>query len=510
MIADFVFEITATAGTGPFTLGGARSADFRRFVQGYSVGDTMPYSVYGGGQFETGKGTLTDANTLARTEVYNGSAGPGVAVDFAAGNKDIFSGINSGSFLNLADVAASNTLADADRLFVLKADGSFASILGSIVKASGTGTGSGTAAPVAPGQVTGLTAGAATDTAQPLSWTAPATGTAPFAYKIEYKRTADSAWTVAATGVTTTSGAVTGLTASTSYDYRVSATNSVNTGLPSATVTKSTAAATPAPVQTITVATPATQTVGTSFPVSGTWTVTQPAALDYRLSDDAAGVWTPAPIGVVINANGTYSFPLTPSSASAGRTISVRDRTTLVAGTSGTYVVNAAAQTMAQRFNTYKTAQVGAQFATTYTGGGGTAPNRYWGVNSFAIGVKSSTDNTTASAPLASDMRFVMLRDDTVITPELMASIMASAPFLPVGVNGVTANNNSGVPAAVVIGNWTTADRTNAYFGLFNAGVNFFIMASGPGRFLPWVLFVADGSYKQITDNGVELAVTVS
>lgn len=88
-----------------------------------------------------------------------------------------------------------------------------------------------------------------------------------------------------------------------------------------------------------TIATP--QTVGTAFTVSGTWTNVQPANLDYRLSDDTAGVWTQ--VAATINANGTWSFSQNPSSASAGRTLSVRDRTnTSITATSNSYVVNAA------------------------------------------------------------------------------------------------------------------------------------------------------------------------
>jgi hypothetical protein len=103
--------------------------------------------------------------------------------------------------------------------------------------------------------------------------------------------------------------------------------------------------------ETLSINTIATQTVGTPFTVSGTWTTVQPANLDYRLSDDTAGVWTQ--IAATINANGTWSFSLTPSTSSAGRTLSVRDRVnTGVTATSNTYVVNASSSgTQDIRFN---------------------------------------------------------------------------------------------------------------------------------------------------------------
>lgn len=195
----------------------------------------------------------------------------------------------------------------------------------------------------APGQVTGLTAGTATSTTQPLSWTAPTTGTAPFTYLVEKSADGGSTWTNAATGVSGTSTTVSGLTAATSYKYRVSAVNSANTGPASTAITASTAAAA---ASTITVANPASpQTVGTPFIVSGTWTGTQPTAIDYQLADNGTpGAWTAAPTPT-INANGTWSFSQTPASASTSRTIAVRDHnaTSVVSAASGAYVVNAAA-----------------------------------------------------------------------------------------------------------------------------------------------------------------------
>lgn len=105
------------------------------------------------------------------------------------------------------------------------------------------GTITGPSLPAAPGQVTGLTAGTATSSTQPLSWTAPASGGTPSAYTVEYRKSTDTAGTTSSNSVTGTFASVTGLTASTSYDYRVTATNAGGSGTASAITTASTVAA---------------------------------------------------------------------------------------------------------------------------------------------------------------------------------------------------------------------------------------------------------------------------
>jgi len=100
---------------------------------------------------------------------------------------------------------------------------------------------------VVPGQVTGLTLGAPTNTTQPLTWTAPASngGTALTDYLIEYKLAAAGTYTTLAHAASTvTAIVVTGLTASQSYNYQVSAVNSVGTGPASTVATGSTTAVT--------------------------------------------------------------------------------------------------------------------------------------------------------------------------------------------------------------------------------------------------------------------------
>lgn len=76
-----------------------------------------------------------------------------------------------------------------------------------------------TTAPFSCAAPTGLTASAITTSGATVSWTAVS---GAVNYSVDYKLTSASTWTSAATAATTTSVAISGLIASTVYDYRVS------------------------------------------------------------------------------------------------------------------------------------------------------------------------------------------------------------------------------------------------------------------------------------------------
>lgn len=96
-----------------------------------------------------------------------------------------------------------------------------------------------------PSQVTGLTLGAATSTTQPLTWTAPSNGGSAITdYVVQYALAGTGNWNTFADGTSTSASAtVTGLVASTNYDFRVAAVNGIGQGTFSATGTGTTAAA---------------------------------------------------------------------------------------------------------------------------------------------------------------------------------------------------------------------------------------------------------------------------
>ncbi len=100
-----------------------------------------------------------------------------------------------------------------------------------------------TAVLAVPGQVTGLTLGTATSSTMPLSWTAPSSGGATASYKVEYRVTSVAGAFTALNGVTGTATTLSGLSASTGYDVRVTAVNTAGNGTASVIVAGTTAVA---------------------------------------------------------------------------------------------------------------------------------------------------------------------------------------------------------------------------------------------------------------------------
>jgi len=88
VVADRLQETTTTTGTGTYTLAGAKSG----FASFASIGDgnTTYYACSDGTDFEVGIGTYTaSGTTLARTTILS-SSNSNNAVNWGAGDKDIF------------------------------------------------------------------------------------------------------------------------------------------------------------------------------------------------------------------------------------------------------------------------------------------------------------------------------------------------------------------------------------------------------------------------------------
>lgn len=98
---DRVKETATTTGTGSFTLAGAVDR-FRAFSSVCATNDTFEYTIEGAagtGEWETGYGTYSGTNTLARTLVRD-SSNAGAAVNFSAGTKTVILSANAHAFSN--------------------------------------------------------------------------------------------------------------------------------------------------------------------------------------------------------------------------------------------------------------------------------------------------------------------------------------------------------------------------------------------------------------------------
>lgn len=101
IVDDSIVETSTTTGTGDFTLAGAVTG-FRTFADVCTTGDRVFYLIEGidgsgnrTGEWETGWGTYSGANTLARTTVQK-SSNANAAVSFSAGTKRVMISLTAG------------------------------------------------------------------------------------------------------------------------------------------------------------------------------------------------------------------------------------------------------------------------------------------------------------------------------------------------------------------------------------------------------------------------------
>lgn len=89
VLKDRVKETTSTTGTGTITLAGAASGGFQTFAV-IGDGNTTFYTISDGTDWEVGIGTYTASGTTLSRDTILESSNSGSAVNWGAGNKDVF------------------------------------------------------------------------------------------------------------------------------------------------------------------------------------------------------------------------------------------------------------------------------------------------------------------------------------------------------------------------------------------------------------------------------------
>jgi len=147
--------------------------------------------------------------------------------------------------------------------------------------------------PSPPSTPIGLTVGTPTASIVPLSWTAPGSGGAPASYTVQYRVTGGSSW-MQVSGISGTSYSVTGLSASTEYDFQVQAVNAGGMSAWTATTNATTAAGTAPGVPTgLSAGSPTSSSVTLSWTAPSLGGVGATYNVQYQVQ--GAGSWTTGP-----------------------------------------------------------------------------------------------------------------------------------------------------------------------------------------------------------------------
>jgi hypothetical protein len=473
-----------TTGTGAASLSdGTAASGCRTLAQVISAGvfaltdASIPFCIDdGAGNWEESLFTIggtAQAPTLTRTQVLSSSAGGTTPATFTGSTLTVFNTIPA-SFLNgvtLGQLPTAGAIAATD----IVAIGQTAGEVQTTVDAFYTYI------------LTRMTAeGKFSAQTETLSITTPSTQVAGVAFSLagtytngpptalDYSINGGSTWnqpTATISGGTFTITGVTIPSATTTQTIMVRDRNAQSIQATSASFVVN-------PNTVLTVNTPTTQTVGTAFTLSGTYTGTAPASLDYQKED---GTWVQASSPTI--SGGTYSFSVTPTTATASRTISVRDHTyTSIVGTSGTYTVNAAAGSTITGVSVAAASATVAggatdQMTATVTGTGSFSSGVSWTIDSGA-GSISTSGLYTAPAATASDQTIVIRATSTQDNTKYGTATITVPSSAASTVTGVTVT----AAATTIQGNQT--DQLTATV----AGTN------SPSQAVTWAMVSGPGS----------------
>lgn len=139
---------------------------------------------------------------------------------------------------------------------------------------------------VAPGSPTGLAVVTTTATSIALQWVAPTTGTAPFTYQVSFRTPSGSGTFTPFTSTTTSlTQTITGLTAGSTYDFMVSASNAAGSGpasTPLVNVPTVSGSVVPSAPTNLAAGTITTNSIAVSWTASATGTPPVSYVLQYR------------------------------------------------------------------------------------------------------------------------------------------------------------------------------------------------------------------------------------
>jgi hypothetical protein len=90
IFADRVRDTSTTTGTGTITLADSAPTGFRKFGDVCANGDTVPYTIEMGGEWEVGIGTYSTSGPTLSRDTIKASSNGGSAVNFSAGTKQVY------------------------------------------------------------------------------------------------------------------------------------------------------------------------------------------------------------------------------------------------------------------------------------------------------------------------------------------------------------------------------------------------------------------------------------